>query len=164
MNPVLVPRSRNCWVCKHVAKVEDVTVRLFDEKGARLAPKEAIDYLRSMGATGSPTTFYNRVNKHAQHIERHLANVPAIVDPASVVPVAPVGGPPSWVDANAQAIEVGMEALTIIRARLMDMDDKTVVSVAKMGQSSVSKRGDWAAKGRQLDQMDAVLRLASGLK
>ncbi len=164
VNPALVPRSRNCPVCKRVAKVEDVTVRLFNEEGERLPPKEAIAYLRSIGMTGSPTTFYKRIDQHAKHIQRALASPPVVVDPHDLVPVEPVGGPPAWVDANAQAIEVGMDALTLLATRLTDMEDKDLIATAKLGQTAASKRGDWEAKGRQLSQMDAVLKLAAGLK
>lgn len=60
MMPTLVPRDPRCTVCKSVAKVEDVTVRLFDADGRRLPPKEAVSYLRSIGISGTERSLYQR--------------------------------------------------------------------------------------------------------
>ena len=53
MNGVLVPRLDSCWVCRHVASPEDVTVRLFSADGSRRkgrgAYTAAATYIRAMG-------------------------------------------------------------------------------------------------------------------
>lgn len=64
---------------------------------------------------------------------------------------------------NEAAIDTGLDALGLLQARLGTMEDRELIAVAKLGQAASSKRGDWEAKGRQLNQMDALIRLAAGL-
>ncbi len=162
MTPTLTPRSRKCAICKSVAKVEDVTVRLFGPDGERLPPKEAVEYLYSIGMTGTRQTIYRRINEHAKHVQRALANPPAVVEPGSMTPTAPVGGLPGWVSVTEQGIAVGMDALSLVASRMGDMEDRDLIAVAKIGQNAAAKWGDWEAKGRKLNQADAILKIASG--
>lgn len=170
--PTVVPRGKRCWVCKHVAKVEDVTVRLLDERRTRLPPREAIDYLVSIGHSAPYNTQLRRLRTHLAHVLESLETPPEVVAPIlteederRMTPVAPVGGAPGWVRVNEQGVELGMDALGVLRERLMSgwMEDKDVIATAKLGQVAAAKRGDWEAKGRKLAQVDSLLQLAAGL-
>jgi hypothetical protein len=160
--PTLTPRSRRCKLCNSVAKIEDVTVRLFDREGKRLPAREAIAYVVSIGLDGSASSVRRWVDAHAQHVQRDMENPPALIEPGALAPVVPAGGDPGWVSVTEQGIAVGMDALSLIKTRMKDMEDKDLIQVAKMGQTAASKWGDWEAKGRKLNQMDALLKIASG--
>ena len=172
MNAALVPRHPQCYVCKHVAQVEHVSVLLFDEdgqprrtaRGLSLAP--AVDYLRSIGLPGTPVTMGRRVKAHAKHIEDYLANpgpiAPVTVEEVGVTRLRPEG-PVRWLDLQEQAMEVGRDALSLLAARLEVMEDKEIIAVAKLGTAAASKRADLEAKGRRLNQVDGLLRLAAGI-
>lgn len=159
VNLGLVPRSRSgCWICRHVTAVEDVTVRLFDAELRDLPPKGAIGYMQSIGHAAKPATWQGRVAAHRKHVRRSIEK-PAAYTPlgaATLVPVAPEGGLPSWVRAPDRAIDLGMDALTALKERMPVMEDTDLVSVARLGITAASKMGDWHAKGRQLAQMDRV--------
>ncbi len=160
---ILVPRSARCWVCKNVPVVEDVTVRLFDEQGRkRKGIVSAIEYLRSIGYTAkADRTLRSQLLFHIRHCETAMeVATPAM--PSALVRVQPDGGPARWLDVNQQAMDVGMDALRDLRARLPDMSDRELVAVARMGMSAAHKHGDWEAKGRKLAQVDAIIRLAAG--
>ena len=162
VTPVLVPRNAHCWVCRSVAVVEDVTVRLFDEEGRRCPNRAAISYLRSIGFTRqSDNTLSHYLSTHVAHVRSAIQrSTPA--PPDSLTRLAPEGGPARWLDVNQQAMDVGMDALRGLRARLTDMGDRELVSVARMGVVASHKQGDWEAKGRQIAQVDALIRLAAG--
>jgi hypothetical protein len=163
-NAVLIPRSASCWVCKNVPMVEDVTVRLFDENGrrGRGSIKAAVDYLRSIGLDRSEKLLRWAIARHIAHVEQALAG-PTIAPSVALTRIAPEGGPARWLDVNQQAMDVGMDALRSLHARLPDMADRELVAVARMGMTASHKHGDWEAKGRKLAQVDAIIRLAAGL-
>ncbi len=163
-NAALVPRSDRCWVCRNVAVVEDVTVRLFDsETGARLNSTAAVEYLRAIGYTKlRDRTLREHLGRHVRHVEAAMqVSTPAA--PSNLTRLAPEGGPARWLDVNQQAMDVGMDALRSLHARLPDMGDRELVAVARMGVGAAQKHGDWEAKGRKLAQVDAIIRLAAGL-
>jgi len=161
-NPVLVPRSAKCWVCKNVAAVEDVTVRQFDEHG-RKNSGPAIEYLRSIGfVKQTDRSLQAHLLFHAKHVETAM-QVSTPAPPAMLTRLEPEGGPARWLDVNQQAMDLGTEALRSIHARLPDMGDRELVAVARLGVSAAQKHGDWEAKGRSLAQVDAIIRLAAGL-
>lgn len=161
--PTLVPRDRRCGICKSVAKIEDVTVRLFDPEHNPLPPKEAVDYLRSIGRSGSYEALSKQVKTHQKHVAKALAGDGEVAPVSRMEPMVPVGGAPTWLSLNEAAVDTGMDALSMLRARLDAMDDRDLIAVAKLGQTASSKRGDWEAKGRQLNQMDSLIKLAAGL-
>ena len=162
MNGVLVPRSASCWVCRHVAVVEDVTVRLFHEDGERKANyREDREYVRAIGYTSvTDRTMTGYLSEHAKHVEVAMrGSAPAA--PSELTRIAPPG-PAHWLDVNQNAVNVGNEALAQLHARLDVMEDRELVAVAKLGVMAAQKVGDWEAKGRKLAQVDELIRLASG--
>lgn len=161
MNGVLVPRSAACWVCRTVAVVEDVTVRLFTPDGLRKGDyREAKDYVKAIGYGKVPDRALTRyLSQHAKHVETAMAGGPAA--PAELTKIAPVGAA-HWLDVNQNAVDIGNEALGVIRSRLDVMEDRELVAVAKLGVSAAQKVGDWEAKGRKLAQVDELIKLASG--
>ena len=167
-NAVLVPRHAHCWVCRNVAVVEDVTARLFDEDGVKRSGSRgsftpALAYLRSIGYTKlADRTLREHLGFHARHVEAAM-QVSSPAPPSALTRMTPEGGPAHWLDVNRQAMDVGMDALRSIRARLPDMADRELVAVARIGVSAAQKHGDWEAKGRKLAQVDAIIRLAAGL-
>ena len=161
MNGVLVPRSAGCWVCRTVAVVEDVTVRLFTADGSRRADyRDAKEYVRAIGYGAVPDRTLTRyLSQHAKHVETAMAGGPAV--PAELTKIAPVG-PAHWLDVNQNAVETGNAALARLNARLDVMEDRELVAVAKLGVAAAQKVGDWEAKGRKLAQVDELIKLASG--
>ncbi|NJD28872.1 MAG: hypothetical protein FIA92_11320 [Chloroflexi bacterium] len=161
MNGVLVPRLASCWVCRTVAVVEDVTVRLFTTDGIRRADySDAKQYVRAIGyGKVADRTLTRYLADHARHVETAMAGGPAA--PSALTRIEPPG-PAHWLDVNQNAVETGNEALARIRARLDVMEDKELVAVAKLGVMSAQKVGDWEAKGRKLAQVDEIIKLASG--
>lgn len=162
MNGVLVPRSAACWVCRTVAVVEDVTVRLFAADGSRRADyRDAKEYVKAIGYGKIPDKSLSRyLSQHAKHVEAAMAGGPAA--PGELTKIAPAG-PSHWLDVNQNAVDIGNEALGVLHSRLDIMEDRELVAVAKLGVSAAQKVGDWEAKGRKLAQVDELIKLASGL-
>ena len=166
VNYGLAPRSRSCWVCKNVAAVEDVTMRLIDETGRELPYQDAIEYLTAIGHSAERRQWQARLKGHRTHVVRSM-RTPAVYSPAAVETgqitriVAP-GGSASWIRAPDKAIDLGMEAMETLAGRISMMEDADLISVARLGITAAGKRGDWEAKGRQMGQMDALMKLASG--
>jgi hypothetical protein len=161
VNGVLVPRSAGCWVCRTVAVVEDVTVRLFTADGSKKADyRDAKAYVRAIGYSAIPDRTLGRyLSQHAKHVEAAMAGGPAA--PAELTRIAPVG-PSHWLDVNQNAVDIGNEALGVLKSRLDVMEDRELVAVAKIGVAAAQKVGDWEAKGRKLAQVDELIKLASG--
>lgn len=159
----LVRRHPTCWVCRHVSKVEHVTVLLLDEAGQPLPTRPAMEYLASIGHSASRGTWSGRLRSHRAHVLRDLAKGGVVYSPVAVhkiAPVAPQGGPPTWVRTPDRAMALGMDALEQLGTRLEEMGDADLVSVARLGLTAAGMRGAWEAKGRQLGQLDALIDLA----
>jgi hypothetical protein len=167
-NPALAPRTRTCRVCREVAAIEDVAFRLYDERGRHLPTRGAVEYLRSLGATGSSQALYNRVITHRKHIDRWLLRgapvVPMQIEDG-ITRIPEPTGPTRWLDAQQNAIDLGNEALRDLRARLAagDLETRDVLALAKLGVNAANTRGAMEQKGRALNQVDALLKLAAGI-
>lgn len=166
MNPANHPRTPRCAVCRSVAHLEDVALRLFDENGNRRKPADAIAYLRGIGMGGTDEAIRRRVDVHRKHIERWLASGVEVYSPAAaeakVIRVNPDDrGPARWLDVQQRGMDIGDEALRILAQRLGTMEDKELIAVAKLGQTAASKRADLEAKGRHLAQVDELLNLVA---
>jgi hypothetical protein len=161
MNGALVPRLASCWVCRVVAVVEDVTVRLFQPDGTRKRDyTDAAAYVRSIGyGSIAKSTLTRYLSEHAKHVETAMSGGPAA--PGTLTRIEPTG-PAHWLDVNQNAIDTGNAAIGRIAARLDVMEDKELVAVAKLGVTAAQKVGDWEAKGRKLAQVDELIKLASG--
>jgi hypothetical protein len=160
MNGVMVPRLESCWICKKVAVVEDVTVRLFTPEGVRKADyRDAAAYIKAIGYSIPASTMNRHLAGHAKHVEMAMAGGPAV--PSDLTRIEPPGAS-HWLDVNQNAVNVGNEALGRLQARLDIMEDKELVAVAKLGVTAAQKVGDWEAKGRKLAQVDELIKLASG--
>lgn len=168
LNYGLAPRSKQCWVCKSVGAPEDVTLRLLDEEGVEQPIDDAVDYLVSCGYKATRETWRKRLASHVGHVQRSMArNTIQVITPAhlerGLVPqVAPPSGSPGWLRTTDKAVDLGDVALTTLAERLEAMSDTDLLAAARLGQAAAAKRGDWEAKGRQLGQMDALMRLAFG--
>jgi hypothetical protein len=166
-NPALAPRVRTCSLCKEVQALEDVAIRLYDEKGRHLRTKPVAEYLRSIGMGGTPQAVYNRIVRHRKHIDAWLTKgapvVPMQVDEGISRIPAPTG-PTSWIDAQQNAIDLGNEALRDLAAQLASgaMETPDVIALAKLGVSAANTRGAMEQKGKALNSIDQLLRLAAG--
>lgn len=161
----LAPRAAGCWVCRNVASPEDVTLRLIDAASVELPYADAIEYLTGIGHSTTRKNWRLRLKRHRAHVVRWVERpvvTPAAIETGQVVRLDGPGGAPSWVRAPDRAIDLGMEAIDALSERLENMEDADLIAVARLGLSASGKRGDWEAKGRQMGQMDALLKLASG--
>jgi hypothetical protein len=177
VNPALAPRSTLCLVCKEVADLADVALRLWFEDGERIPAgvRRAGEYLASIGIKGSKRALEARAETHRDHAERYAngeaSNVRIVPFPGA--PPAAAGdvvipstlGPARWLDVQQDAMDIGRDAIARLaeKVRTGALDPKELVSVAKMGTAAAGKRADLEAKGRKLNQMDELLQLAAGL-
>lgn len=166
-NPALAPRSRTCKLCREVSALEDVALRLYDEQGRHLRTKPVIEYLRSIGMTGTPQKLYNRVVTHRKHIDRWLTRgatvLPMNVE-SGVTRIPAESGPVRWIDAQQNAIDLGNEALRDLNVRLAsgELETREVIALAKLGVSAANTRGAMEQRGKALNGIDQLLRLAAG--
>lgn len=166
MNPALSPRSTACRICKDVADLADVALRLWDEDGERLGlgTQRVAQYLKSIGIAGSKRALEARAETHRDHCERYVNGERRNVAAEGEV-VIPKLGPARWLDVQQDAMDVGREALSKALERLSagEMEDKDVIALAKLGVGAAGTRANLEAKGRKLNQMDELLQLAAGL-
>lgn len=167
-NPALAPRSRRCRACELVATIEDLAYRLFDPDMNPLPLAAAVEYLQTVGLTGTGRQLQAIALRHRRHIEqwveRGAAIAPAqIIDGNGVTRLPAAAGNTRWVDVNQQGMDVGSTALGQIAERLTAgaMEDKDVIAVAKLGQTAAAKRADLELKGA-LKRAESIARLASG--
>jgi hypothetical protein len=166
VNPVLAPRKPKCRACLHVASIEDLTMRLYDEELNPLPLEGAVEYLKTVNLDGTKRQLEAIALTHRRHVDKFLerggAVAPAqIEDGVTRIPAA--AGPSRWVDVNQGGMDVGMTAIGIIETRLQSgaMEDKDVIAVAKLGQTAAAKRADLEMKGA-LKRAESIARLASG--
>ena len=171
-NPLLAPRSRTCALCKTVATIDDVTMRLYDGEGFRkVSGRDAVEYLRGSGlVAGDDRTLYKRVASHAKHIDAWLAKGKRDIAPIHVeqglTRIAPPDvGPVHWLDVQQQGMEIGAEAMRSLASRMAAGDLKPVeeVQLAKLGLLAATGRSAMEARGKGVTGIDKLLRLASGL-
>lgn len=166
VNYGLAPRQAACWVCKNAGAPEDVTMRLLDDEGRELPYADAIEYLTSIGHSASRKAWVDRLKRHRRHVvasmQMPVPVTPAALETGMVRRIEAPGGSPAWVRAPDRAVDLGLEAMATLQGRLELLEDKDLISVARLGITASGKRGEWEMKGRQLGQMDALLKLASG--
>jgi hypothetical protein len=166
-NPALAPRARRCRACELVATIEDLAYRLFDPELNPLPLKGAVEYLATVGLTGTSRQLQAIALRHRRHIEQWIERGAAIAPAQSmdgVTRIPPPIGDARWVDVNQGGMTVGMTALGQIAARLSSgtMDDKDVIAVAKLGQNAAATRAALELKG-SIKRAESIARLASGL-
>jgi hypothetical protein len=176
MNPALAPRSTACLVCKEVADLADVAIRLWFEDGERIPAgvRRAGEYLKKIGIAGSKRALEARVETHRDHAERYINGDR---DRVSIIPFPGSGeivtgealaeprGPARWLDVQQDAMDIGRDAMSSLAVKLREgtLKPGEIVSVAKLGNAAAGKRADLEAKGRKLNQMDELLQLFAGL-
>jgi hypothetical protein len=159
----LAPKDTHCWICQNIRASEDVTARAFDPSGDRQETTEAVAYLVSIGIGGSKSTLQRRVRAHAKHLEQYAARPYPLVPGKSAITIIPPHS--NWLAATQGAVDLGMEAQRDLATRLSQgyMQDKDVISLARLGIVAATKQGDLEAKGKSLKQVDRLLMLAAGL-
>lgn len=168
MNPALAPRRPKCRACLHVAVIEDLAYRLYDPELKPLPLAGAVEYLRAVGLGGTKRQLEAIALTHRRHIDAFLerggAVAPAqIAEGVSRIPAAV--GNTAWVDVNQSGMDIGMAALGMLseRVRTGGMEDKDLISVAKLGQAAASTRASLEIKGA-LKRAQSIGQLASGFK
>jgi hypothetical protein len=167
MNLALAPRHPRCRVCRDVHAVEDVNWRMWNERLKFLGYAETIEYLRSIGIGGSDDSLRRALTRHRQHVEEWAAaGAPNVYTPGApqiqrLSP--PERGPTRWLDVTQTGVDLGMESLRLLRARMEDMSDRDLIAVARLGLGAATTIGNMEARGRALHQVDAILRLAAGI-
>lgn len=166
-NAALAPRAKTCLICKEVEALEDVAFRLYDEEGRHLRTKPVAEYLRSIGMSGTPQSLYNRIMTHRKHIDRWLLKG-AVVVPLRIMGgltrISEPTGPVRWMDAQQNGIDLGNEALRSLRARMDagELEPRDEIALARLGVSAANTRGAMEQKGKALNSIDQLLRLAAG--
>lgn len=157
------PKGQRCWICKHVSAPEDVTVLLLSPEGVLYPPKQAMDYLKSIGTAGTPGTLKKRCLAHAHHIQDFLEAPYHIAPMTPQMPLAPEKPRPDWLSVNQGAIELGNEAQEVLAERLRSgwMEDKDVIATVKVGLSASTARSRYEG-GRIGNAMEELLRMAAG--
>ena len=165
-NPRLSPRSTACSVCRDVADLADVNLRLWDEEANRIPGGHlaAARYLKSIGIAGSKRALEARIETHRDHAERYADGERKNIAAGGEV-IIPKLGPSRWLDVQQDAMDAGTAAIAAARERLEQggMQNKDIIALAKLGVGAAGKRGDLEAKGRKLNQIDEFLQMASGL-
>lgn len=166
-NPRLSPRSTACSVCRDVAEIVDVNLRLWDEEANRIpgGVGQVARYLKSIGTAGSKRALEARAETHRDHAERYADGERKNVSASEGEVIIPKLGPARWLDVQQDAMDVGRSALAKALEALEGgaMKDKDIIALAKLGVGAAGKRADLEAKGRKLNQMDELLQLAAGL-
>jgi hypothetical protein len=172
--------------CVTVADLSDIAIRIWEEDGTRIPAGtwRAAEYLESIGLEGPKRNLEKRMQTHRNHVERFMARPSQAIAPFQLLPavkpnadpaVAPPSpsrfippertGPAHWTNVQQNAMDVGNDALALIEQRLASgmMEDGDVIAVAKLGVASAGKRADIEAKGKRLNQVDELLRMAAGM-
>jgi len=166
VNPLAAPRLANCKVCREVASPADVTIRLYDRDLTHLPTVGAVEYLRSVGISGTTDVIGKYARRHRRHIDEFIARDGATapsMENVTRVP-APVGNV-AWVDVNQGVMSAGAEATAILTERIrtqgQEMATKDLMSVMNAGSSAATMRASAEMKG-QIRRAEAIARLASG--
>lgn len=166
MNPVLAPRHPKCSICKAVASIEDVTLRMYDADLNHLPITGAREYVQAIGVDGTVKALDQRLRAHRKHVDRFLERGAAVApaqfeDGVSRIP--PATGPVGWLDVNQQGMDIGNAANAVLLSRLLagGMEDKDVIAAAKLGQGAAMKRAELELKGA-LKRAQSIARLAAG--
>lgn len=159
----LASRSPRCQICKRVAFIEDVNARLFNDAGDPQPIAEAADYVLSIGVGMPRSSLNNSLRQHQEHVGKWLRGEP--VAPGEVQRIEIAESPASWVSVNQQSMNMGLDALRSLAARLQagDLEPKEEIELAKLGLNAAHKRGDIEMRrGMLRDEEDDLLRLVSG--
>lgn len=166
MNPVEAPRHPKCRVCTLVAVPQDVTIRLYDPELAHIPLEGAVEYLRAVGLSGTNRQLQAMAITHRRHVdkwmERGAAVAPALIEQGVQRIAAPIGDT-RWVDLNQSGMDLGAQANAKLRERIATggMEDKDLVSIARMGQGAAKTRAELEMKGA-LKRAQEIAKLASG--
>ena len=160
MDVPLAPRKRSCKVCRSVADVADVNARLFDAQGQRRRGYQrlAMDYLAGIGVAVSKTG----IEGHTQHVIADLRRSRS-APPGKSDRLTPLGTPASWYDVTEAGMNLGMEALRNLNARLGELEPDQLIKIASLGVGVAGKRADIEARGKAVGAtITAIAALASG--
>lgn len=163
LDPLLAPRRSTCKVCILVADPGAVTELLYDAALDHTPPRPALEYLRSVGIAVTERNLRAMVAGHRRHVDKFLDRG-GNVAPAQFVDGISRIDPKrtSWVELNQQGMNAGASALDILKDRLQHMEDKDLISVARMGQAAASTRASLEMKGA-MKRAEEIARLAAGL-
>lgn len=168
-NPLLAPLNPKCRICTRelVAEPNDVTMRLFDAEAKPRPPKDAAAYLAAVGVTATARQRTAIALVHRRHIAKWLETNGTAVAPAQVESgvqrIPSLEGDVSWLDVQRQGMKLGEEANRLIAARLVGMEDRELISVAKLGQTAATTRATLEIKGA-IKRQESIARLASGFE
>lgn len=168
MNPALAPRMPKCRACSLVATIEDLAYRMFDKDLNPLPIAGAVDYLRTVGLTGTSRQLAAIVLNHRRHVEKFLDRG-AQVAPAQIVEgisrIPPPRGDVGWVDVNQGVMSAGDAARQILMDRLQTnpggFETKDLTAIMNSGSTAATSRASAEMKG-QIRRAEALAKLASG--
>ena len=142
-------------------------MRLYDPELNILPFTGAVEYLRSVGISGTTRQLQAMVEAHRRHVEKFIARG-AQVAPAQIAEgvsrIPPPMGDTRWVDVNQRGMDLGMSAMGILEQRINagGMEDKDLIAAAKLGQTAATTRATLEMKG-SIKRAEAIARLAAGM-
>lgn len=166
VNPMLAPRVATCRICKEVASPSDVTIRLYDRDLTPLPVAGAVEYLQSIGFSGSKRTFAGLAVTHRKHVDAFIARDGAIA-PAQITRIPAPVGDVGWVDVNQHVMTAGDLAAALLAERVRTQGDematKDLTAIMNSGSTAAAMRASAEMKG-QLRKAEALAKLASGFQ
>lgn len=159
---VVAPKKRECSICTGLSprEVADVNAAIWPEgpEHARGRSYRA-DGVRVAEANGL-TVEAKTITRHADHIEAtwHLATTK---HPPSAADLAVM--PTDYESVMTRMADIGMQATGRIVERLPEMDDRDLISVAKLGQTAAAQREALRLRKNEGAQAGLLLEALFGL-
>jgi hypothetical protein len=156
-----------CALCKSVADLADVNLRLWLSDGTRQpgGMKETTEYLVGIGQAGSDRAIRDRIKVHMRHVESFLDG------PGDVAPmqrdsrVTRLTERPDvkFPTVEQKSLNLGSLAMDELMARIDSgmAEDETLVAAAKIGASVAGQKANRAARGAD-EKLDLLQRMLSG--
>lgn len=159
---VVAPRKRGCSLCGGLSprEVADVNAAIWPEGPEHARSRSyRTDGVRVAAANGL-TVEAKTITRHADHIEAsfHIATPkhPPVAGDIAVMPT-------DYESVMTKMADVGMRAADRIVDRIDEMDDRDLISVAKLGQTAAAQREALRLRKNEGAQSGLLLQALFGL-
>ena len=159
---IVAPRKRACSVCRDLTAeaAAEVNAAIWPEPGVAVRARDyRVAGQRAALAQGLDVEA-KTITRHADHIEASWRE-PTPKKPAG--PREPRVFPTDFQSITTFAVEKGMEALERIGERIPEMDDRDLISVARMGQSASTQREALRLRQQETETAQGLLAAMFGL-
>lgn len=159
---IVAQRSRVCSICRELnpEAVAIVNAAIWPEPGVALRGRDyRIAAVRAARAGGLDVEA-KTITRHAHHVERSWHRVTA--DHPARPGETPVF-PTDYDSIVNQAAQAGAVAMARIQTRIPSMEDRDLISVAKMGTSAVGQRKVLQMRAQEVETAQGVVAALFGL-